>query len=67
MFSASSQEQGTPSSFPSKRFPGGDSREYWKGNSPVLEKADYNGETLMLPKIAPRDEVLKDIWSGKNL
>ena len=26
------------------------SRErYWLGNTPVMEKAEYNGETLMLP------------------
>ena len=26
------------------------SRErYWQGNTPVMEKAEYNGETLMLP------------------
>ena len=28
----------------------------WQSNSPALEKAEHNGETLMLPKIAPRDE-----------
>ena len=31
-------------------------KTYWKGNGPVLEKADYNGEMLMLPIVAPRDE-----------
>ena len=30
--------------------------EYWTGSSPVMEKAEYNGESLMLPKIAPRTE-----------
>ena len=32
------------------------SREYWVNGSPVLEKVDYNGESVMLPKLAPRDE-----------
>ena len=31
-------------------------KDYWKGNAPVLEKMDYNGESVMLPKLAPRDE-----------
>ena len=30
--------------------------EYWLGNAPVQEKVEYNGETLMLPKLAPKDE-----------
>ena len=33
--------------------------EYWKHNAPVLELVDYNTESLMLPKLAPRDE--KDV------
>ena len=33
-----------------------DTKEYWKGNAPVLTKVDYNGESVMLPKVAPRDE-----------
>ena len=31
-------------------------REYWVNGSPVLEKVDYNGESVMLPELAPRDE-----------
>jgi hypothetical protein len=30
--------------------------EYWKHNAPVLELVDYNSESLMLPKLAPRGE-----------
>ena len=29
-------------------------KEYWNNNAPVLEKVDFNGETIMIPKIAPR-------------
>ena len=42
-------------SFASK-YEKGSTKDYWKGNAPVLEKCDYNGESVMLPKIAPRDE-----------
>ena len=34
-----------------------DPREvYWKGNTPVMEKAEYNGETVMLPRLVPMGE-----------
>jgi hypothetical protein len=34
-----------------------DPREvYWKGNTPVMEKAEYNGETVMLPRLVPLSE-----------
>jgi len=30
---------------------------YWRGNAPVMEKkAEYNGESLLLPKVAPHNE-----------
>ena len=29
--------------------------DYWNGNAPVMEKHEYNGESLMLPKVAPVD------------
>ena len=29
---------------------------YWKNNTPVLVKTDYNGESISIPKLAPRDE-----------
>jgi hypothetical protein len=34
-----------------------DPREvYWKGNTPVMEKVNYNGETCMLPRLVPLSE-----------
>ena len=38
------------------KYKKGSTKEYWKGNAPVLKKCDYNRESVMLPKIAPRDE-----------
>ena len=55
-FPTSPQEQryGLPMAFPSgKVFKDNAAKTYWKGNGPVLEEADYNGETLMLPIVAP--------------
>ena len=44
------------SSYASSNNKSGGQKEYWKGNAPVLEKVDYNNETIMVPKMAPRDE-----------
>ena len=59
-FSTSPQEirYGLPTLFSSNKSNNRSSsgKEYWKGNAPVEEKADYNGEMLMLPIMAPRDE-----------
>ena len=41
-------------SYPTGRTPLG--KDYWVNGSPVLEKVDYNGESVMLPRLAPRDE-----------
>ena len=29
---------------------------YWRDNAPVMIKFEFNGETIMLPKMAPKDE-----------
>ena len=59
-FSTSPQDfrYGLPASFQSGKVTNNkdSTKNYWKGNGPVLEKADYNGETVMLPIVAPRDE-----------
>ena len=47
---------GSPIAFATSRQNTKNSREYWKSNAPVLVKVDYNEESLMLPKLAPRDE-----------
>ena len=53
-----------PASFASNRYPNkGNAKEYWKSKAPVLKKADYNGELLVLPKIAMQDEPQVTVWN----
>ena len=43
------------SSFPAANANRSGTTAYWKGNAPVMAKSEYNGESLMLPLVAPVD------------
>ena len=43
-------------SFPAQRQTTNNKEKFWRGNAPVMTKVEYNGESLMLPVVAPTDE-----------
>ena len=43
-------------SFPTQRQTTNNREKFWRGNAPVMIKVEYNGESLMLPVVAPNDE-----------
>ena len=50
-----SSNRGMSQAYPAQRRSNA-KEKYWRGNAPVMEKVDHNGETVMLPVVAPSSE-----------